>query len=79
MALTLADVIPIHKTDEKNIMKNYCPVSLSSAAQSNQTESVIQCNVFNHLQKRKYTIPKPQKKADILKTNTKFNLSVQVP
>ena len=28
MALKMADVIPIHKTDEKNIMKNYRPVSL---------------------------------------------------
>ena len=28
MALKMADVIPIHKTDEKNIMKNYHPVSL---------------------------------------------------
>ena len=28
MALKLADVIPIHKTDDKNIMKNYRPVSL---------------------------------------------------
>ena len=28
VALKLADVIPIHKTDHKNIMKNYRPVSL---------------------------------------------------
>ena len=28
MALKLADVIPIHKTDEKTIMKNYRPISL---------------------------------------------------
>ena len=28
MALKLADVIPIHKADDKNIMKNYRPVSL---------------------------------------------------
>ena len=28
MALKLADVIPIHKTDDKNIMKNYRQVSL---------------------------------------------------
>ena len=28
IALKLADVIPIHKTDDKNIMKNYRPVSL---------------------------------------------------
>ena len=28
MALKLADVIPVHKKDEKNIMKNYRPISL---------------------------------------------------